>query len=260
MGDIEMPMLVVKEANVYRIPGRQSNKGFTAAAWDLTKPVFTGQLKITSIGSNCFVKLFDKNTGAEFAQCPVDAYPGLAVESVTDSSRYFVLRLDNGTGQHAFVGMGFTERSDAFDFNVTLRDHFKREDTAAEIAKDEPYVAKHVVGALSGPIKINIKKRDGAAPKKANPAGGLQPPPGGLGGLTLGPPPGGLGASFGTPAASANPFGAAPAQTNPFAPAPAASTNPFETAPATTAAPAADPFGAFASADSSAPPADWVKF
>ena len=125
-------------------------------------------------------------------------YPGLAVESVTDSSRYFVLRLDNGSGQHAFVGMGFTERSDAFDFNVTLRDHFKREDTAAEIAKDEPYVAKHVVGALSGPIKINIKRKDGAAPKKANTAGGLQPPPGGLGGLSLGPPPGGLGASFGT--------------------------------------------------------------
>ena len=28
-------------------------------------------------------------------------------------------------GQHVFVGMGFQERTDAFDFNVTIQDHFK---------------------------------------------------------------------------------------------------------------------------------------
>ena len=28
-------------------------------------------------------------------------------------------------GRYAFVGMGFQDRGDSFDFNVTLQDHFK---------------------------------------------------------------------------------------------------------------------------------------
>lgn len=91
-----------------------------------------------------------------FAICPVDSFPGLAVEPVTDSSRYFVLRLKDPSGKNylmflfdylicssslfffnsfsfhlfdigrqAFVGLGFQDRGDAFDFNVALQEHFK---------------------------------------------------------------------------------------------------------------------------------------
>lgn len=36
--------------------------------------------------------------GELFAQAPVDQFPGTAVESVTDSSRYFVIRIEDGNG------------------------------------------------------------------------------------------------------------------------------------------------------------------
>jgi hypothetical protein len=46
------------------------------------------------------LKLEDKNTGELFAKCPIDQYPGIAIESVTDSSRYFVLRIQDDNGNN----------------------------------------------------------------------------------------------------------------------------------------------------------------
>jgi hypothetical protein len=42
---------------------------------------------------------------------------------VTDSGRYFVLKIVNEQGRHAFIGIAFNERNDAFDFNVALQEH-----------------------------------------------------------------------------------------------------------------------------------------
>lgn len=140
--------------------------------------------------------------GELFAQAPVDQFPGTAVESVTDSSRYFVIRIEDGNGRRAFIGIGFGDRGDAFDFNVALQDHFKWVKQQCEFAKQaqNPDLGPKLdLGFKEGQtIKLNIanmKKKEGAAgTPRARPAstGGLSllpPPPGGKT-STLIPPPG----------------------------------------------------------------------
>lgn len=55
-------------------------------------------MRLVSKGNECAVKLEDKTSGELFAKCPIDAYPGIAIEPVTDSSRYFVLRIQDDNG------------------------------------------------------------------------------------------------------------------------------------------------------------------
>lgn len=45
------------------------------------------------------VKLEDKMSGQLFAQAPIVEYPGVAIEPVSDSSRYFVLRIQDDNGK-----------------------------------------------------------------------------------------------------------------------------------------------------------------
>ncbi len=68
------------------------------------------------------MRIEDTSNGDLFAVAPVPlGKKDIVVEGATDSSRYFVLRVeDPASKRHAFLGMGFTERGDAFDFNVAL--------------------------------------------------------------------------------------------------------------------------------------------
>ncbi|NWS78356.1 NECP2 protein, partial [Crotophaga sulcirostris] len=160
-----------------------------AAEWQLEQPAWSGRLRITAKGKTAFIKLEDKTSGELFAQAPVEQFPGIAVESVTDSSRYFVIRIEDGNGRRAFIGVGFVDRGDAFDFNVALQDHFKwvrQQSELARQAQNPDQGPKLDLGFKEGQtIKLNIanmKKKEGAT-------GNSRPRPVGPGGLSLLPPP-----------------------------------------------------------------------
>nr|CAG4652254.1 EOG090X0G5X [Triops cancriformis] len=195
MEDYENVLLVKPEAFVFKIPPRTTNRGYRAADWNLAAPDWTGRLRIVAKGDECTLKLEDKISGELFAKCPIDQYPGTAIEAVSDSSRYFVIRIQDDSGRSAFIGIGFTDRSDSFDLNVTLQDHFKWKKKTEEMGKEdagEP-AAKLDLGFKEGQtIKINMRigKKDGTEgtprPKPKGAGIGLLPPPGGV---KLAPPP-----------------------------------------------------------------------
>ena len=138
-------------------------------------------MRLVCKGTECILFLEDKQNGELFAKCPIEVYPGVAVEPVSDSSRYFVLRIqdDNGKtlvvvgggnekprltmsaslGRTAYVGLGFVDRSDSFDFNVALQDHFKWVKKSEQIQEEEQAPKKDLdLRFKEGEtIKINMK-------------------------------------------------------------------------------------------------------
>lgn len=65
----------------------------------------------------------------------------------------------NLLGRAAFIGLGFGDRSDSFDLNVALQDHFKRIKVCEEIAKEknEPKQELDLKFKEGETIKINMK-------------------------------------------------------------------------------------------------------
>ncbi|KXS18481.1 adaptin ear-binding coat-associated protein 1 NECAP-1 [Gonapodya prolifera JEL478] len=170
--DVESVLTVIRQAQVYKLPPRTTAKGYRAADWD-PQHLWQGRVKIFTIGESCFINLEDGTTGQLFAQCPY--VPGTnSVEPVTDSSRYFVVKVvDQTTKQHAFIGLGFQERSDSFDFNVVLQDFERRKRQEAEALKPKP--------VDSGP-KVDFSLKEGETisinigGKKAGSVGSLVKP------------------------------------------------------------------------------------
>ncbi|NWT20063.1 NECP2 protein, partial [Vireo altiloquus] len=152
-------------------------------------------------------------------------------------------------GRRAFIGVGFADRGDAFDFNVALQDHFKRVRQQSELARqaqEQEQSPKLDLGFKEGQtIKLNIanmKKKEGAT-------GSTRPRPAGPGGLSLLPPPPGGKCSSGERPASlplgSLPLGSLPVPTRlPGTPI----TDSLLAWPQPTAAPAADVWGDFAKA------------
>lgn len=129
---IQRILFIGRAVHVYNIPPLASTKGYTAATWteDPKRHIFTCRLRVIETalpqadGKDDKVKtdiiLEDASTGQLFAAAPYTT--AAIVEPALDSSRFFALRVQDTTGRKATLGIGFEERSDAFDFGVALQD------------------------------------------------------------------------------------------------------------------------------------------
>jgi len=120
MDDLEQCLIVLPKVYAFRVPPAASVGGYKAKEWD-KQHIWVGRLRVTSKGNKGMILLEHQDQDGYFAECPI--MEGKTVEPVSDSSRYFVLKIhDTKTGRHAFLGIGFDERAHAFDFKVAVQD------------------------------------------------------------------------------------------------------------------------------------------
>ncbi|KAI1265558.1 hypothetical protein F5Y18DRAFT_384799 [Xylariaceae sp. FL1019] len=129
---IQRVLFIINTVHVYNIPPMTPGKGYLAASWTADgnkRQIFTARLRVleTAIPQQsdedkvaAAVVLEDSKNGQLFAAAPYTATA--VVEPVSDSSRFFALRVQDEAGRKATLGIGFEERSDAFDFSVALQE------------------------------------------------------------------------------------------------------------------------------------------
>ncbi|KAJ6490650.1 adaptin ear-binding coat-associated protein 1 [Mycena vitilis] len=136
--EIESILYIGREVSVFKIPPLKKNEGHRAGEWgDLSTPLWKGRLRIIEKSAGAALMFEDAQNGELFAKADYDPTRP-CVEAVLDSSRYFVVRIED-EGKKAYIGMGFQERTDSFDFNVALQDYTKRRKAALNPTDpDEP--------------------------------------------------------------------------------------------------------------------------
>mmetsp|Transcript_31504 Transcript_31504/g.74126 ORF Transcript_31504/g.74126 Transcript_31504/m.74126 type:complete len:228 (+) Transcript_31504:86-769(+) len=154
---IERVRCVIKDAHVFKLPPRAQSGGWRGADW--RDEVWQGTVKVVERGEMTLVLLVDRTSGDIFAVCPIKDG---AVDRCVDSSRYFVLRIENENGRHMFVGMAFNERNDAFDFNTSLEDARREQEAAKEPQKKLPGLPSKDYSIKEGEkIRVNLKSMRG---------------------------------------------------------------------------------------------------
>jgi len=173
---VERTLIVKGECLVYRIPPQTKAAGWKANDWNLKKPDWSGKMRLVTMGKGAKIRLEEKDNDNLFRECPVETYPGLAIQSVTDSSRYFVIKV-NEDGKNVYLGLGFEDRSDSFDLNSTLHDYFKGllVEEKIEQEKEAPPEKLDLALKQGETIKVSINlptKKSGARSKSAGARGG----------------------------------------------------------------------------------------
>lgn len=133
---IQRVLFIANAVHVYNIPPLTSMRGHNAASWtaDPARHIFTSRLRVVETSSEgpepdssfaaanvkVDVVLEDPSSGQLFAAAPYTDRN--VIEPVLDSSRFFAVTVRDDKGRKAMLGIGFEERSEAFDMAVALQE------------------------------------------------------------------------------------------------------------------------------------------
>ncbi|KAK1732543.1 adaptin ear-binding coat-associated protein [Skeletonema marinoi] len=159
---IERLRLKIPNAHIFKLPPKPSAGGWRGGDWK--DKIWQGSLKVVERNDNTAVLLVDaQEENNIFAVCPINHQlderannGGNGVDRCIDSSRYFVLRIQNAQGRHMFIGLAFNERNDAFDFNTALEDS-RREKVAEKKAAAAPSLGNSRVNSVDYKMKEGEK-------------------------------------------------------------------------------------------------------
>lgn len=128
----ELDRLTIDECFVYKLTKRTAN-GHRAEDWGLAKPLVTGVMKLVQCDKKLMIRIYeDKKTTMGnvvtselvlFAECPIVLDNNMVinnfVESVVDSSRYFVLRIEVLKSSCIFTYLSlFKKHFNLFSINI----------------------------------------------------------------------------------------------------------------------------------------------
>jgi hypothetical protein len=134
---IHRVLFTTPAVHIYAIPPLTSTRGFNAGPWTAPpKPtaqqIFTARMRVLETSTpnlhspsssshdtlTVTINLEDPSTGELFAASPYVSEA--VVQPALDSSRFFAVRVVGEGGMKATLGLGFEDRSDAFDFGIAL--------------------------------------------------------------------------------------------------------------------------------------------
>merc|ERR1719265_642570 len=101
--EIDRTILTIEPSYIFQIPPQKTAAGHRAADWDVKNPKWTGEVQIVARNDQCVIKFINPN-GTKFAEAPVvhNAKKN-PVEKVTDSSRYFTVKVVSDDGQSQLI-------------------------------------------------------------------------------------------------------------------------------------------------------------
>ena len=118
----EYTLLQKQNIKMFKIPPASNPSGHLLGSWK--ENVWTGNIRIIGVGENCIAKFMNFD-GTEYAKALIADNFRDSVQKTVDSSRGYAIKLTSDDGRNMWVGLGFHDRNDGFDFYAAFEDFQK---------------------------------------------------------------------------------------------------------------------------------------